>query len=70
MNHCTELKIRVSVVRFDVQEARDLETDSWAPIDRSPERTYMREQPKISRNEPCPCGSGKKYKKCCVLQQH
>ena len=20
---------------------------------------------KISRNEPCPCGSGKKYKKCC-----
>lgn len=22
-------------------------------------------QPKIGRNEPCPCGSGKKYKKCC-----
>ncbi len=21
--------------------------------------------PKIGRNEPCPCGSGKKYKKCC-----
>lgn len=21
---------------------------------------------KISRNEPCPCGSGKKYKKCCI----
>ena len=20
---------------------------------------------KVSRNEPCPCGSGKKYKKCC-----
>lgn len=27
-----------------------------------PER---RVQPKIGRNEPCPCGSGKKYKKCC-----
>lgn len=25
-----------------------------------------REYPKIGRNEPCPCGSGKKYKKCCV----
>ena len=29
------------------------------------ERTYKRESPKIGRNDPCPCGSGKKYKKCC-----
>jgi hypothetical protein len=27
--------------------------------------TYKREQPKIGRNDPCSCGSGKKYKKCC-----
>jgi preprotein translocase subunit SecA len=27
-------------------------------------RTIRREEPKIGRNEPCPCGSGKKYKKC------
>ncbi len=26
---------------------------------------YRREQPKIGRNDPCPCGSGKKYKQCC-----
>jgi preprotein translocase subunit SecA len=26
---------------------------------------YRRTHPKIGRNEPCPCGSGKKYKKCC-----
>ncbi len=26
---------------------------------------YRREQPKIGRNDPCQCGSGKKYKKCC-----
>lgn len=26
--------------------------------------TYKREQPKVGRNDPCPCGSGKKYKKC------
>jgi len=25
----------------------------------------VREEPKIGRNDPCPCGSGKKYKKCC-----
>jgi len=28
-------------------------------------QTYVREKPKTGRNEPCPCGSGKKYKKCC-----
>ena len=26
-----------------------------------------REEPKIGRNDPCPCGSGKKLKKCCAL---
>lgn len=28
-------------------------------------RTIRREEPKTGRNQPCPCGSGKKYKKCC-----
>jgi len=28
-------------------------------------RPFKRELPKVGRNEPCPCGSGKKYKKCC-----
>ncbi len=27
-------------------------------------RTVRREEPKVGRNDPCPCGSGKKYKKC------
>jgi SEC-C motif-containing protein len=27
--------------------------------------TVVREGPKVGRNDPCPCGSGKKYKKCC-----
>ncbi len=27
--------------------------------------TYTRETPKVGRNDPCPCGSGKKHKKCC-----
>ncbi len=25
---------------------------------------YVREWPKIGRNEPCPCGSGQKFKRC------
>jgi preprotein translocase subunit SecA len=28
-------------------------------------KTIVRDQPKIGRNDLCPCGSGKKYKKCC-----
>ena len=26
---------------------------------------YVRKMPKVGRNDPCPCGSGKKYKQCC-----
>ena len=29
------------------------------------ETPTVREEPKVGRNDPCPCGSGKKYKKCC-----
>jgi len=31
----------------------------------SQEGTFRRETPKVGRNDPCPCGSGKKYKQCC-----
>ena len=30
-----------------------------------PDEPYRRERRKIGANEPCPCGSGKKFKKCC-----
>ena len=26
--------------------------------------TFVREAPKVGRNDPCPCGSGKKFKQC------
>jgi preprotein translocase subunit SecA len=32
--------------------------------DDAPVKTVRREEPKVGRNDPCPCGSGKKYKKC------
>lgn len=28
-------------------------------------RPYVRPEPKLGRNDPCPCGSGRKFKKCC-----
>lgn len=27
--------------------------------------TFVRSSPKVGRNDPCPCGSGRKFKKCC-----
>jgi hypothetical protein len=41
----------------------DFEDDE---LDDLPLEPYVREGRKIGRNEPCPCGSGKKYKKCCL----
>jgi len=44
---------------------------SESPVPRGPSRsdapqeTIKRDTPKVGRNDPCPCGSGKKYKKCC-----
>lgn len=31
--------------------------------------TVRRDEPKIGRNDPCPCGSGKKFKQCCGKQE-
>ena len=30
------------------------------------EQQLTRRPPKVGRNDPCPCGSGKKFKKCCL----
>lgn len=32
-------------------------------------RTVYRDGPKVYRNDPCPCGSGSKYKKCCLNKE-
>jgi SEC-C motif domain protein len=42
------------------------EAETWAFVDgHMLNKPFRHEQPKIGRNDPCPCGSGKKYKKCC-----
>lgn len=37
----------------------------WLPRRKGAVETLVREEPKVGRNDDCPCGSGKKYKKCC-----
>jgi preprotein translocase subunit SecA len=38
---------------------------AMAPQGEQKVKTIKQEEPKVGRNDPCPCGSGKKYKKCC-----
>ncbi len=41
-----------------------LAPEDTAVADKPKERPFVREMGKIGRNDPCPCGSGKKYKQC------
>ncbi len=53
----------------DEDERARLREAKGLPDDDEPyyfEEPYVRQEPKTGRNDPCPCGSGKKYKKCCL----
>src|SRR6202795_3377770 len=56
------------------QESRGSSPDSSMPAGPVPTRSATRVEPrtadgqKVGRNDLCPCGSGKKYKKCCLLK--
>jgi preprotein translocase subunit SecA len=51
---------------FQRRKRRELEQARMAGAgDRDPVQQVVRGSAKVGRNDPCPCGSGKKYKKCC-----
>ena len=55
--------------RWREEDARDALQDSHEDEDYPDldfQEPYARPEPKVGRNDPCPCGSGKKYKKCCL----
>ncbi len=49
------------IAEFVRREGRWYFKDGHAPR----QAQSVRQGPKVGRNDPCPCGSGKKYKKCC-----
>ena len=49
---------------YDYDEESEGDTNSSEPAQQSID-PIVNQQPKVGRNDPCPCGSGKKFKKCC-----
>lgn len=67
-----------TIEHHEVSQFKKLDTGRWIFVDgdahthrggdghhHSKIETVRRETPKVGRNDPCHCGSGKKYKKCC-----
>ncbi len=54
-----QLKARVFV-------RKPLKNLKMGPVERKKIVTFIRKEAKVGRNDPCPCGSGKKYKSCCI----
>ena len=54
---------RVNVVQPQQEQKRQVSENRYA-AEEGPKKPVRKEN-KVGRNDPCPCGSGKKYKKCC-----
>ena len=66
VSYLFNIQIEVPVERKAVVDVDSLESPDMDGVDRNPSKSepeHMEE--KVGRNDPCPCGSGKKYKNCC-----
>jgi preprotein translocase subunit SecA len=50
-------------IRVQKEQVKSLNDNRPGKVEK--QQTVKRTQKKVGRNDPCPCGSGKKYKKCC-----
>ena len=66
VSYLFNIQIEVPVERKAIVDVDSLESPDMDGVDRNPSKSepeHMEE--KVGRNDPCPCGSGKKYKNCC-----
>lgn len=63
----TEVLMRMFKIQISHEEEDQIRSKSQQRLvyNRSDEISAVHKEKKIGRNDPCPCGSGKKYKKCC-----
>lgn len=55
------IQVIVGIEPDETEDISDVERILWPPVPTAAAA-------KLGRNDPCPCGSGKKYKKCCAGQ--
>lgn len=71
-----QLQSQEDVAKFEAQQKEeaqqklqathpDADRESTKSSEDKDQNTFRRDVPKVGRNDPCPCGSGKKYKQCC-----
>jgi uncharacterized protein YecA (UPF0149 family) len=63
-------KALISEIRanWDANYLTFAEACKKARLQKLEKRKFVEAHRKVGRNDPCPCGSGKKFKKCCLLQ--
>ncbi len=71
-----QLQEFINLIMFAKNNTRIWENNGYTPSelyeifskrDKNIVRFPTLQRPKVGRNDPCPCGSGKKYKKCCAI---
>jgi hypothetical protein len=50
---------------FTMFTGEPIDLEPTAPPPATESKPFVQDQPQVGRNDPCPCGSGKKYKHCC-----
>ena len=56
---------KVRLVKQDEQRNMRMQQDEDNRPGKTTKQKTIKKSKKVGRNDPCPCGSGKKYKKCC-----
>ena len=59
----------ITSTKLQETSAIELVDGKISPKEGGIDKTIRNEEPKVGRNDPCPCGSGKKYKNCCGNKQ-
>ena len=55
----------ITLMKVTIQKTEDSEVRQGVQHANNKPKTVVNSAVKIGRNDPCPCGSGKKYKNCC-----
>ncbi len=66
--HLVDTPLKAHKMTVEIEAAIPHVFKFWAPLRKSGVTTVQRDAPKTGRNDDCPCGSGKKFKKCCGVE--